>query len=1357
MTIAAPPTLPEARAGSPAIQLLLPIVGAVSSMTMMITLRRSPLMVAAGVLMMSAAVLGAGAMLASQRGQAARTCRTLRSRYLDYLDEVRAQLQDEESQHRAAALTSHPDPSVLAELIRSPSRLWERRRADPDFLRLRIGVGEVPWRDIEVRDESSPLQPTDPFMTGEARTLAERFHRRAGMPIAIDLDSAGDVALVGSRRATLRAARGLASQLMSLHSPHDVSIALACPPEHAQDWGWLLWAPHAAATCVANPVSEPRTSESLRELAQLLDDDLKRRAELVEQTRYSLSSIEPAVIGQRLLIFADRPRAANNSATLDDVAEFARLPLPDATLDLPTAGITLIHLLPDHLGEPETVRVRITVGDDGSVVVEDLRAKPAKHSPVSGAAGPGYERVTGVLDDVSPARAEALARYLAPLRPDSANLGVANPLIDPPDNAAILGVDDLSLPNAWKPRSPRDFLRVPIGTDDSGGAVMLDLKESAQLGMGPHGLCVGATGSGKSELLRTLIAALAVTHPPDDLALLLVDYKGGAAFAPLARLPHVCGLITNLSDDQGLIERAHASLAGEVLRRQTALKRAGDLADIGQYRQLRAASRPDLPSLPHLLVVIDEFAELLAAQEEFVDLFLTIGRIGRSIGIHLLLASQRIETGRLRGLETYLSYRLALRTFSEAESTMVLDSPDAYRLPPVPGFGWLKVDSSVYTRFRAAYVSGRAAERASPQPAADPAAARPILHLPFYAGLATGNGTSHDDVAIVERRTVEATLLDSVAEAIERLGGQPVDPIWLPPLPGMLTLDQVIGRPAAVPGRGLQTTGLARPAPSELRAVIGLVDDPRQQRQYPWSLDLTAAGGHVAIVGGPQSGKSNLLRAIAVSLALTYTPEEVSLYGLDLGSGGLSRLRQLPHVGGVATRNDRERLNRTVAELRRMIDERQEIFRVHSIDSVEQLRAERAAGRPPSLPASDLVLLIDDAGALRSDLESLEPAVTDLITRGSGVGLHVIAAVTRWNELRMGDQAAYGTRIELRLNEPGDSVVSRRLADAIRPDQRGRVVTEQHRGATDFGHPTTAQPLYAQAALARTDAQASATGLLQALEEAGRASAAAWPGRRAEQIRVLPPMVRPEELPDFIDEPDLIPIGVSETTLEPALLDLFDVDQHLLVLGDTRSGKTTLLRAIAGAVTDRRSEQELVVAVVNQRRGLSGAVSEAHLGGYASSAAQAEGLAHSIAAELARRSANLDDPTSGGAPGTDRGAPLIVLIVDDYELLTAAGSQPLGPLLPYLPAARDLGLHVVLARPVAGASRGIWDGFVQGLRDGGAVGLLMDGDRSEGQLFPGTYPSRQPPGRGLLVRRGEAPQLVQTALHPSARPVGRAR
>lgn len=422
----------------------------------------------------------------------------------------------------------------------------------------------------------------------------------------------------------------------------------------------------------------------MAQLAQVIGTDLGRRASYAAEVRRGLSDNKALALTDRLLVLSD---AHGENAV--------ELPRPDAAVALDNMGVTVLHLLAEQIHEPDHVSVRITVDGD-QVTVEDLR---------------GQQVVTmhGAADRTSLAEAEGLARALAPLRLSAESAAEGTPVSGPVDFPKLLGIDDMAAldpARQWAPRGERDFLRVPIGLDDRHQPVLLDLKESAELGMGPHGLCVGATGSGKSELLRTLVLALVTTHAPEDLAMVLIDYKGGATFAPFASLPHVAGVITNLENQAGLVERVHTSLAGEIKRRQQVLKDAGNVADIGHYRTLRATTRPDLEPLPHLFVVIDEFGELLTAKPDFIDLFLSIGRIGRSIGVHLLLSSQRIEGGKLKGLETYLSYRLGLRTFSADESRTVLETTDAFHLPPLPGFGYLKVDTSTYTRFKAGFVSG---------------------------------------------------------------------------------------------------------------------------------------------------------------------------------------------------------------------------------------------------------------------------------------------------------------------------------------------------------------------------------------------------------------------------------------------------------------------------------------------------------------------------------------------------------------------------------------------------------------------------------------------------------------------------
>ncbi|MGW1125159.1 type VII secretion protein EccCa [Streptomyces sp. NPDC002526] len=1313
-TIEAPPNLPEGKSGNIAMSLL-PVAGVMSSVVMMTVVRNSQF-AGLGAIILVVTVIGSAVLLLSQRGKAQRTRRTQREAYLAYVEDLREELSAEERVRREQADVLNPSPYALYDIVRDPARLWERRRGDDDFLRIRGGTGEMPLRDLRIGEQgSSVLTPPDLFMLNEASAVVQRFRNGTELPLTVPLDRAGNVSVIGPREDGLRVVRALLVQAAALHAPDDVAIAVAASGERMADWEWAKWLPHLLDPEQSDgPVAARRIAPSAAQLARLLGPELRRRASYAAEVRRGLAGRDALAMNSRLLVVVD----GHGEDAVD-------LPRPDDAVGLREMGVTVVHLLDRRVQEPDHVNVRLTV-DGTDVVVEDLRAAETVASH-------------GTVDEVGVPFAEGLARMIAPLRLSAESLADA-PLAGPVEFAAMLGIQDvaaLDLDRLWAPRGERAFLRVPIGISDAHEPVLLDLKESSELGMGPHGLCVGATGSGKSELLRTLVLGLAATHPPEDLALVLVDYKGGATFAPFADLPHVAGVITNLENQAGLVERVHSSLAGEVKRRQQALKDAGNVADIGDYAALRAQKRPDLEPLPHLFVVIDEFGELLTAKPDFIDLFLSIGRIGRSIGVHLLLSSQRIESGKLKGLETYLSYRLGLRTFSADESRMVLDTTDAFHLPPLPGFGFLKVDTSHYTRFKAGYVSG--AYR-GPVRSADEEETGPLA-LPYeaYNTLAGPESGPQDREPSARRRETGPTELAVMVDQLT--GAAPgVRSIWLPPLPPAITLDAVAGPLDAGP-RGMRLAGVrpdaGRPGTRQrgpLLVPLGLLDDPAKQWQGQWLLDLTVAGGHAAVIGGPQSGKTTLLRTLVLSLALTHTPQEVGVYGLDLVGGGLQALAELPHVGGVAGRADRERAARTVEEVRAMLALREELFREHGIDSVEQLRTLHAAGRLPELASAEIVLVIDGFGALRDDFEELDDAVADILKRGGGYGIHVVAGMLRWNDVRIAIQSNFGTRVELRLNDPGESSIDRKLAETLSPDEPGRVLTDGK--------------LFAQVALPRTDGVAETTELGAVLERATRTVRATWHGEVAQPVRVLPHLLEPHLLPGRAAEPERVPLGLDQSALAPVLLDLFGHDQHLLVLGDSECGKTNLLRAVAQGLADRYGEDDLVFAVMDPRRSLRGVVPEELNGGYAYNSKLCMGLSAAISAELEKRLPDENARLEDLEPGSWGQGPRIVVLVDDYDVLTTAGQSPLAAFLPYIPSAVDIGLHFVLSRRVAGAARGMYEPVVQSLRESGASALVMSGDRSEGQLFPGVYAAQQAAGRGVFIQRGRPNRLTQTVYVP---------
>ena len=469
------------------------------------------------------------------------------------------------------------------------------------------------------------------------------------------------------------------------------------PLSAVRAWGWLKWLPHTrdpeageglgrvSRAVTADPVAFAAQFEAL---AQRRMDSLRRRMEaagglVIRADLTAPQQRRPDAESAHVVVVVDGYQPGEGAPSLDAL-------LPVAA----SVAMTVIVLVRDHTEVPASCGARVDWMSPGRSGTSP-RVRPAGSNP------PWCPTAsTWAWPPSWPGRSPRLACGPGETGAD---------LADPVRLVELLGVDEaeqLDLGAGWFRLDalaggiPPDFLAVPIGRKDNGAPLMLDFKEAAAGGMGPHGMLVGATGSGKSELLRSLTAALAARHDPALVNLLLIDFKGGAAFADLAHLPHVAGLVTNLADDLSLVDRMQLALAGELARRQEQLRLAGNLGSIADYQAARARGA-NLDPLPYLVVVVDEFGELLVAKPDFNDTFLTLARLGRSLGVHLLLATQRLDEGRIRGLEPHLRYRLCLRTFTAEESRAVLSNADAFELPSLPGLGYLRVDRE-QAKFKAA-------------------------------------------------------------------------------------------------------------------------------------------------------------------------------------------------------------------------------------------------------------------------------------------------------------------------------------------------------------------------------------------------------------------------------------------------------------------------------------------------------------------------------------------------------------------------------------------------------------------------------------------------------------------------------
>ncbi|CAO5147379.1 ESX secretion system protein EccC [Frankia sp. AiPs1] len=1282
--------------------------------------------------------------------------------YLRYLSQTRRQVRRYAEQQRGALAWRHPDPESLWSLALT-SRLWERRPTHPDFGEVRIGTGSQRLAVRITPLQTSPVEDLEPVSAKALRRFTRAYTTIPHQPVALFIRGFAHIRLDGERAPALALVRALLAQLVVFHAPDELQIAVSVSAGRRDEWAWVKWLPHAQHprdTDAAGPIR--LVGESLEEVERLLGRDFGERARF--ETGASPSRGEPFVI-----VVSDGGRIAPGSRFL--VSGYRNAVLVD--FDAHDGG-----------NPRQALRLDLAPADPATAASSGSAPAPATRSAASSAAaaaaGPdlftverdrvGREVRTRLAapDRLSRTRTEALARVLA--RHSAGALGeqVNDGLAANLDLPELLGVTDLERFDprpGWAARGGESRLRVPIGVAADGSPIELDIKESAEDGMGPHGMLIGATGSGKSELLRTLVLALAATHSSETLNFVLVDFKGGATFAGLDRLPHVSATITNLADEAALVDRMRDALRGELVRRQELLRAAGRFSSVRDYETARAQGAPLAP-LPTLFVVIDEFSELIAAHTDFIELFVMIGRLGRSLAVHLLLASQRLDDGRIHQLEGHLSYRISLRTFSAMESRSVIGVPDAYELPAAPGNGYLRSDVATITRFKAAYVSGpyrlrsarvrqeviagqvlpydtAPAPLATPTPPPDENPARPedptrsddparsedpaSSQDPVRSG---DPARSKDPMAGSSGTVTSSTVMEVlVGRLVDQ--GPPAHRVWLPPLDQPPPLDQVLPPLLPDPEHGLRPVGEGGGAGSAggwLRTPIGVIDKPFEQVRDLLVLDFGGGGGHLGIAGGPQSGKSTLLRAVIAGLALTHSPREVQFFCLDFGGGSLASIADLPHVGSVTGRHDPERVGRTVAELLGILRDRERRFAELGVAGMTAYREAIAAGKAAPDEFGEVFLAVDGWFVLRQEFEAVEEATREIAGRGLNYGVHILLTAGRWSEVHHTMRDKLGSRLELRLGDPVESGIDLRAAAAV-PKLPGRGLTDAK--------------LHFIAALPRIDGSSRVDDLAHGTRHLVDSVVDCWPGPRVRAVRTLPALLPVEQLPAPPPDGDLrVALGVDEEQFAPVWHD-FAAQAHLTLLGDNESGKTNLLRLMARGIVRRYTPAQARIMAVDYRRGLFDEIPDAYRLGYSVSADSTKATVADAVGGLRPR---LPGPEITPARLRRRdwwSGPLLFVLIDDYDLLTGH-DNPLAPLVGLLPQGGDIGLHVVVARAAAGVMRMSMDPLLRRMQELNTPDLALSCPRGEGPLLGGAKPRDLPPGRALLcTRRGS--RLVQTA------------
>lgn len=1300
-----PPELVPNEGGSSMLTSLLPMLGSVGAIVMVTISNAGPTgFITGGMFLLSS--LGFVAVN-GWRQRAQRNAQVLGNRreYLAYLGELRETVRVAARKQRRHGAWVTPSPSALPFIAEERTRVWERQPGDEGFLLTRIGTSDQPLCISLEAPDLPPLAQLDPVAASAAHRFMLTHEMQPALPLGLTLSDYAKIELVGPDEEAVRAlARALVVGAATLQDPEDVVVAILAGEAQLPAWEWAKWLPHALSSRASDKLGQARMiASSLDDLEDLLPAGLRERPRFVRGS----SGVTPHVVL---------------------VVDGVRLPMGDPVVGGDgMQGVTVLEMPTrwSELENPDVIRIALPPAESSDRQAEliDLTEGSSHFLP----------------DTTSIAEAEATARRLMPLYSNPAALAdTGSQTQGQRELVELLGqpdVREIDFDRAWSGRLERDRLRVPIGQDTSGAPLVLDLKEAAQQGMGPHGVMIGATGSGKSEVLRTLVLALALSHSPEQLNFVLVDFKGGATFAGMAGMPHVSAIITNLGSELALVDRFQDALQGEVVRRQELLRAAGNFANVFDYEKARKGGRTDLAPLPALLIVADEFSELLAAKPEFVESFINIGRVGRSLQVHLLLASQRLEEGKLRGLDTYLSYRIGLRTFSAAESRTIIGTPDAYTLPQEPGVGYLKADTDNIVQFKAAYVSGTPKTRirgaigdAGAGQSDEAARIEVFTAAPQPLELEeVPDDSSRDEVPqpSEERSTFQI--------AVERMKGYgpPAHQVWLPPLADPASLDELMPDIAEDPALGLVSPGWRRVG--NLTVPLGIVDLPLEQRRENLVVSLGGAAGHVAIVGSPLSGKSTLARTLVSALALTATPLELQFYVLDFGGGTFTGLQKHPHVAGVATRTEAEAVRRTVAEVESIIDDRERYFRQNGIDSIDTYRLRRGQGLVDD-GYGDVFLVVDGWATLRSEYEALETRVQTIAARGLSFGVHVVVTANRWLEIRASLKDLIQTRLELRLGDPSDSEIDRKQAANVPAGQPGRGLS--------------AKRLQMLGALPRIDGSGDVGALVDGIDAMISRVSAAWQGPAGPKLRLLPELIGLDTVraPAGADDRRIL-LGVDEAKLAPFGIDP-GKEAHLYLYGDSGTGKSAFLRGIVQEITRLYGPNEAKIFAVDYRRSLLGDIPKDYLGAYLTSHEPAASGMAELSAFFSSRLPGPDvTPEQLRERSWWKGAEGFVLI-DDYDLVATSQGNPIAVLQPLLAQASDVGLHVILTRRSGGASRAAYDPIIQRFTDLGATGILLGGSPEEGPLIGRIKAAPAAPGRAQVVSREHGLVAAQLVFAP---------
>lgn len=1302
-----------------------------------------PLFMMVGIMMMMFRGMGGG-----QQQMSRPKLDAMRAQFMLMLDMLRETAQESADSMDANYRWFHPAPNTLAAAVGSP-RMWERKPdgKDLNFGVVRVGVGmtrpEVTWGEPQNMPTDIELEP----VTGKALQEFGRYQSVVyNLPKMVSLLVEPWYALVGEREQVLGLMRAIICQLAFSHGPDHVQMIVVS--SDLDQWDWVKWLPHFGDSRRHDAAGNARmVYTSVREFAAEQAELFAGRGSFTP--RHASSSAQTPTPHTVIIADVDDPQweyvisaeGVDGVTFFDLTGSSMWTDIPERKLQFDKTGV--IEALP---------RDR-----DTWMVIDDKAWFFA------------------LTDQVSIAEAEEFAQKLAQWRLAEAyeEIGQRVAHIGARDILSYYGIDDpgnIDFDSLWASRTDtmgRSRLRAPFGNrSDNGELLFLDMKSLDEGGDGPHGVMSGTTGSGKSTLVRTVIESLMLSHPPEELQFVLADLKGGSAVKPFAGVPHVSRIITDLEEDQALMERFLDALWGEIARRKAICDSAG-VDDAKEYNSVRARMRArgqDMAPLPMLVVVIDEFYEWFRIMPTAVDVLDSIGRQGRAYWIHLMMASQTIES-RAEKLMENMGYRLVLkaRTAGAAQAAGV---PNAVNLPAQAGLGYFRKSLEDIIRFQAEFLWR---DYFQPGVSIDGEEAPALVHSIDYIRpqlftnsftplevsvggpdiepvVAQPNGEvlESDDIEGGEDEDEEGVRTPKVGTVIiDQLRKIKFEPyrLWQPPLTQPVAIDDLVNR------------FLGRPWHKEYGSAcnlvfpIGIIDRPYKHDQPPWTVDTSGPGANVLILGAGGSGKTTALQTLICSAALTHTPQQVQFYCLAYSSTALTTVSRIPHVGEVAGPTDPYGVRRTVAELLALVRERKRSFLECGIASMEMFRRRKFGGEAGPVPDDgfgDVYLVIDNYRALAEENEVLIEQVNVIINQGPSFGVHVVVTADRESELRPPMRSGFGSRIELRLAAVEDAkLVRSRFAKDV-PVKPGRGMVAVNYVRLDSDPQAGLHTLVARPALGSTpDNVFECDSVVAAVSRLTSA--------QAPPVRRLPARFGVEQVRELASRDTRQGVGaggiawaISELDLAPVYLN-FAENSHLMVTGRRECGRTTTLATImseigrlyapgaSSAPPPAPGRPSAQVWLVDPRRQLLTALGSDYVERFAYNLDGVVAMMGELAAALAGRE---PPPGLSAEELLSRSwwsGPEIFLIVDDIQQLPPGFDSPLHKAVPFVNRAADVGLHVIFTRTFGGWSSAGSDPMLRALHQANAPLLVMDADPDEGFIRGKMKGGPLPRGRGLLM------------------------